>query len=59
MKNSTDFSLREKILFVISVIFLTNAVTLPLGIAIIVWIFVKKFSKTIEKDSEISTDFVN
>jgi len=57
--NTFKFTLKEKILFLISIVFLFNGITLPIGIGVLIWILVKILNRTIWRDSKINTDFVN
>ena len=57
--NLFKLTVKEKILFVISVIFLINTITIPIGIVILLWILIRFVNKMDWGESKINVNFVN
>jgi hypothetical protein len=57
--NIFKITLKEKILFLISIGLLSNGFTFPVGIMILIWILIRVSIRTVGNDSKINTNFVN
>ena len=57
--NQVRFEKSDYVFFILGIIFLSFAITIPIGIVILVLIFVKKISQIKNNNETFSTSFFN